>query len=604
METQTLFEVIRQMEANEIVGETQISKYVSFNLRENVEKIEAYLNSKHTSGETDSQGRDKPFFNIVTAAVNIWFRATDIDRKNIRIKATKRGQTTIAFLASILLQEWMRKSAFGIFLNDWGRTLSRYGSAVSKFVEKDGELHCEIIHWNRLICDAVDFENNIKIEKLWLTPAQLKQKKEYDKELVKKLLDNLEPRKTMDGQKKDNKSEYIPIYEVHGEMPLIYLTGKEADKDGFVQQIQVITFLQKKDKPQTGDLAEFDDYTLYAGKEAKDPYQIDHLIKEDGRTMAIGAVEHLFQAQWMVNHTQKAIKDHLDLASKMLHQTSDGNLIGHNVLTDLENGQVLIHALNQPITRLNNSPDITALQNNGREWQMLGAQITNTPEAQRGANPPSGTAWRLQEAIIQQSQSLFELMTENKGLAIEQMLIKFIIPYLKKKIDTTKEISAILEAHQLKQIDSLYSPNHVIKMVNEKKKSVILSGQIYDPANEPMDNMTAQSEVKNELDSQGNQRFISPSDVPDKTWKEVFKDLEWECEVDITGEQVDTASAMATYNTVLQFLMGLQGRQMTSEERIVFDKLLTRTGDVSPVEIKQTADGSSDASGNGNSITK
>ena len=70
---------------------------------EDLERIEAYLNSKHISGDTDSMGRPKPFFNIVTAAVSIGYRATDIDRKNISVRATKMGQTAIAFIATITM---------------------------------------------------------------------------------------------------------------------------------------------------------------------------------------------------------------------------------------------------------------------------------------------------------------------------------------------------------------------------------------------------------------------------------------------------------------------------------------------------------------------
>ena len=63
--------LVRRMESNHKNGTTEISNYVSFSLKDNIEKIEAYVNSKHISGETDSMGREKPFFNIVTAVRNI-----------------------------------------------------------------------------------------------------------------------------------------------------------------------------------------------------------------------------------------------------------------------------------------------------------------------------------------------------------------------------------------------------------------------------------------------------------------------------------------------------------------------------------------------------
>ena len=72
--------IVKKMESDYIVGNTEISKYVTFDQYENLNTIDAYLNSNHVSGSEDSLGREKPFFNIVTAAVNIWYRATNIAR--------------------------------------------------------------------------------------------------------------------------------------------------------------------------------------------------------------------------------------------------------------------------------------------------------------------------------------------------------------------------------------------------------------------------------------------------------------------------------------------------------------------------------------------
>ena len=197
--------LIRELEDNYIDQNVQSGKYVSFDMHETIETIYAYLNSKHISGDVDDMGRDKPFFNIVTAASNIWYRATDIDRKNIRIKANKKEDVLKAFIATVHLQEFMRREAFGAFLNDWGLQLARYGSSVLKFVEKGGRLHSEVIPWNRLIVDPVNFEANPVIEVLELTPAQLRKNKAYDQEMVEALIDSVSSRENLDGQQKDNR---------------------------------------------------------------------------------------------------------------------------------------------------------------------------------------------------------------------------------------------------------------------------------------------------------------------------------------------------------------------------------------------------------------
>ena len=581
---QTIHEIVRQKEDDYVSGPKQISKYVKFDQYENINKIDAYLNSKHITGDTDSQGREKTFFNIVVAAANIWFRATDIDRKNIRIKPTKGVQQILAFVASILLQNWMKKTAFGIFLNNWGRTLARYGSAVHKFVEKDGILHPLVIPWNRLICDPICFEGNPVIEKLEFTPAQLRKEKGYDPKMVKSLLTALETRKTLEGQQKDTEADYIAVYEAHGEFSQeIYRQSKglkvrERNKDIYFQQMHVVSFVKGKEK------GKFDDFTLYCGKE-KDPYGITHLIEEDGRTQAIGSVEHLFDAQWMTNHSMKAIKDKLDLASKIIVQTADANFVGRNILSSIETGDILVHAANAPLTNVpNNSQDVSFLLAFANQWQAQGKEETATPDAMRSVRPPSGTPYSLEQLQVNEGYSLFEIMTENKQLAMEEMLREHIIPYLKKKMDNADEITATLEDYQITQIDSIYLPNEAIKRSNEKIKQDILNGKIVPPELQQMSIQAETENLQGGLNAMGNQRFFKPSEIKDKTWKKLLKDFEWEVEVDIP-ESHDKQATASALTSVFQTIVGMQGRPMTPDEKLVFNKLLNETSAVSPLEL-------------------
>ena len=580
----TICNLVRQAEQDYVSGITTISKYVQFSQYENLEKIDAYLNSIHISGDKDSAGRDKPFFNIVPSAVNIWYRATDIDRKNIRIKPTKFSDDVGALLATIHLQECMKKEGFGAFLNDWGRSLARYGSTILKFVETKGELRPSVIPWNRMISDTIDFENNPKIEKLYFTPAQLKKQKNYDQEIVEALLENLSPRETIANEQRDNLADYITVYEVHGELPLSYLTDKDDDDDEFRQQMQVVSFIPKKESSR--GKTRYDDYTLYKGKETKDPYMITHLIREDGRAQGIGAVEHLFEAQWMVNHTAKEIKDQLDLASKLIFQTSDGNYAGRNVLTSIENGDILVYNSNEPLTQLaNTSHDISALQSFAAQWKSLGNEITGVTESMLGMNPPSGTAWRQTEALLQESHSLFEIMTENKGLAIEQMMREYVLPYLKKKMDTTEEIAATLDDEGISRFDAKFIKSEVVKQSNEIIKQQVLSGQI---ASQP-DMQQLEAGIRGGLAEWGNQRFIKPSEVPTKTWKDIFKDLEWKVEVEITGESQDKQEVLTTLTTVLQSIANNPLILQDPNARMLFNKILDTTGTISPMQLSSVS---------------
>ncbi len=573
---QSITDLVTTRQNTYINGRANISQYVDYSQYETIGTIEAYLNSKHTSGSEDALGREKPFFNIVVAASNIWMRATDIDRKNIKFKATKVKHIIPSFLANIILQDWMKRTNFGSFLNDWGRTLARYGSAVTKFVEKDGVLHINVAPWNKLITDQIDFESNVKIFKFYLTPAQLRLNKTYDQQVVKDLLDSVETRKTIGQQTIDTLADYIELYEVQGNLPVSMLTGKQEDDDTYVDQIHIISYSSKAD------------FTLYSGKIKKQQYHKADLIKEDGRAMGIGAVEHLFQAQWMANHSIKLAKDQLELVSKIIYQTADKNYAGRNALTAIENGDIFIHDDNKPITQVNNTGhDLTSLQNFMVQWQNQAKEITSTPDAISGNTMPSGTAYRQVAILNQESHSLFELMTENKGIALEEMFREWIIPYIKTNLNTKEEIVAILDSQKIKQLDTWYLNTKATKIVNRKIIDEVLNGNTI--SKEQQDEMfnKESAELQAQLGQLGNTRYLKPSEIDDATWKDIFKDFDWEIEVEVTNEQSDKEAMMTTLTTVLQTIAQNPNILQDPVMKTIFSKIVEATGALSPIEISQ-----------------
>jgi hypothetical protein len=568
--------LIRNAEQDYTTGTTRIGKYVEFSQYENIERINAYINSKHISGEVDSMGREKPFFNIVNAARNIWYKATDIDRKDIRIKSTKASNVLFAFLATLKLQEWMRKTDFGQFLNEWGRALATYGSAVVKAVEVDKVLTLKVVNWSNFISDTINFEGSPKIEKFDFTESELLQNSAYDKTVVKSLIENAKTvRKTRDGTNRDNKDDFIEIYEVHGYFPDSWITSKEEDNDKYSQQMHVVSFY-------LNEKGEYDDYCLYKGVEAYDPYTVTHLIKEEGRVQSIGAVEHLFDAQWMQNHTVKAMKDQLDLSSKLIYQTADGNLLGQNVLSALETGDIIVHAPNAPLTMLNDmSTDIGALKTLSDMFYQQGQRTTGATDAIAGNTMPSGTPYSSVAIQLQASEGLFEIMVENKGLQLSKIIRERVIPVLKKQLNTTDEIAEVLSDQNIQFIDSIYIPNEAIRRYNKKVADKIFEGEIADP----FDQAGAENEIRNELALLGNQRFIKPSDINDKTWDEVLKDIEWEIEVEITNEASDKRAVLQTLTTVLQTIVSNPAVLQDPNAKMLFGKILEETGTVSALQL-------------------
>lgn len=580
----SIAEKVRTIESNYINGNgTLMSKYVVSDLYEDTQKIYAYLNSKHISGGTDALGREKPFFNIVLSARNIYYRATDIDRKNIEITPTKSKDVVAALLATIHLQNWMKKEDFGTFLNNWGLDLAGFNSSVVKFVEKNGELHPMVVPWSRLIVDPINFDKNYKVEIIELTEDELYQREGYNKNMVERLCDATKARELLDHTPRDERTGYIKLYEVHGVMPLSYITDKNKDDDTYEQQMHVLSFVESNES------GKFDEFTLYSGREENDPYMLTALLPAtDGSVSLDGSVKNLFEAQWMMNHSTKSIKDQLDVASKLIFQTSDANYVGRNVLSSLEQGDIMIHAMNEPLTQVNNnSHDITAQQNFNNMWKGLASEINGVSESMMGSVAPSGTAWRQVEALLQESHSLFELMTENKGLYLEQMLRRFVIPFLKKKMNTSEEITATLNSHNITQIDAMYIPSEAVKRYNKEAVSKVISALENDDMSllpEEYNPEQAQQGIKQELAPLGSKRFFKPDEISTVQWSEVFKDMEWTIDVSVTKENKDSNSVMATLSTALQAVVN-PAYANNPQAQLIVSKILSATGAISPLEI-------------------
>ncbi len=567
---------VRKLETDFISGGgTLMSKYVRTDLYTDINTIYAYLESKHISGEFDSLGREKPFFNIVLASRNIWYRATDVDRKNMILKATKEKLTLPVFFLSIHLQDWMRKEKFGTFLNKWGIALAGFNSSVVKFVEKDGKLNISTVPWSRLIVDQINFEDNIQIETLELTETQLYDR--FGKKEVEDLINTKKARELTSKQNVDNKNNYYKLYEVHGKFPLSEITGNEKDVEP-VQQMHIIS-LQGK----ANEIGE-DCYTLYKGREQKSPYMLTWLLpSEDGSVTLNGSVKNLFNAQWMVNHTKKAIKDQLDLASKLIFQTSDNNYVGQNALSAIETGDIMVHAINQPLSQVNNnSHDVTSLTNFGQEWKALGNELNGVSEAMLGIAPKSGTAWRQTEAILQESYSLFEVMTENKGLHLENMLREFILPFLMKKMNNDKEVMATLDMLGIKEIEAKFVRNEAIRINNEIIKNEMLqNGEVKNPPNIAEIEQIITEQRNSDF---GNQRFLKPDKI---NWKKEFEDINLdEIEIEITGESSDTQAMLSTIDKALTIIAN-PAYANNPQAQFLVNKALSKTGFLSPVELSQ-----------------
>ena len=158
-------------------GTITISEDIEFSMRQRVRQITHYIMSKYMGGQNDEQGRRKPFRNIGNAIVDLEWRAKNIDRKSIEAHETD-GDYIFSLLVNKELQQWMKDNNFGKTIDDYQRKKSEYGSALLKKTEADGKLTIEPVKWEHTAVDPRDIKNGTKIEKNYLSPLELKAKKD------------------------------------------------------------------------------------------------------------------------------------------------------------------------------------------------------------------------------------------------------------------------------------------------------------------------------------------------------------------------------------------------------------------------------------------
>jgi len=228
----------------------------------------------------------------------------------------------------------------------------------------------------------------------------------------------------------------------------------------------------------------------------------------------------------------------MEYTTKVIGQTASKKLKGRNLLTETDDGTILEHEDGKPITGVNLLPAGGLQQYNALidQWYNQLEKTTSAYGAQRGESPNSGTAFRLQATVLQQSSSVFKSLQEEFGIFITEIIQDWVLPFLAKKLSVEHILSYDFSPEELKEIDRKFSLNKA----NEKVKELILSGELptmeeYESFIENYDNFIKETKGK---------RFIQ---IP----KDFYKDLKAKVTVNVTGEQRNKAVTLESLNNLL-----------------------------------------------------
>lgn len=526
-------------------GTVNIIDGLPFNASDMIKTIVFYTESKYISGNKDRRGKEKPFYNIVNFRVNVATRATDIDTKDINIVADEPQYIGTSFILQKEVYNWMKESNFAKTLNEIGSTRAKFGGVLVKRCIEDDEIKIDVVDWRNVIVDPTD-PDDLVIEKHFMSDAELSEKEEvWDG--VREAMELA--RKSPDGK--------LEVLEVTGYFPESF-SPNGGDEYKFSDQK---FFIYMKDKKKA---------ILYHEFLKEEQYKYLPWEKINGR-LGRGIVEDGFEAQKWTNDAVIKAKEAMELGSKVIFTTTDQTL-QNNILTDVENGQIIKRAVGTEFSLANTITNaLPEFNRTMEEWDAQLERTTSTFNAITGETMPSATAFRSVAIQNQEATSMFDYRREEMGIFLVEIFTDWIIPFLIKKLNKAHILAAEFSAEELQALDE----NYATFRANELVKENILSGKpIY------AEDYKGLIDATKELLRNGKQtRFL---DIP----KGFYGNWKPRVTIVTTGEQKNKAVILESLNNVLLTIAKAPQILQDPVMSKVFSKILEVSGTgISPISL-------------------
>jgi hypothetical protein len=546
-----------------IVDGLQYSQYKTLNT------VELYANDTFESGNTDELGFEKPFNNVSTDKVKRETTKTDLDRKDMNVESVDDisidGQVR-SMLLRRKASNWMTGTKFGVLLNKWTRTRSKYGGALLKRIMKNGKVELRVPAWKDMVTDQTDILGGVVIERHFYSPAELKKMDgiwENVDDAIESAKQNKDDNKTIGN---DTLSYYVEVWEVHGILPETYLK-EDGDPTKFIPQMHVVCGIDSYSENDDGTLTE-KGLTLFKGEEDEIPYK--YLTRESvpGRGLGKGVVEELFQEQIWTNDAVNEEKRLMHIAGKVFFHKQpgvDGKKLPSNLLK-IDNGTLL----EAPISMVNSVPgSIPQFGNTMERWQRSADRKTNSQPAITGEGVPANTPYASLQLQNQELNSDFDYRREEAGLFWEEVFMDWLVPQWIKELKRDGALTSEFSREELEWIDAKTLGKYALDMQIES----VIAGQ-------PMQAEEATGIVQGAM----NERPVTP--IRKVTFpKDYFDDWEYKVRFYATNEARNKAVQDISATTILQSIAQDPTLLTDPIKSKIFLPILERNG-VSPAVVK------------------
>jgi len=444
---------------NYTTGTVEISPGYRFSQYALMKRLMLYMNQVYPQGKIDSQGRYKYFFDIISPRIDSEIKNIDFDTKDIILWSDSTKDAIPLLISNLAIKEWLRDSGQAEELNEAIEEGSSWGDVVWKRT-KDGHERVDLKNFFVINQTAKTLEDSPVIERHILTQSDLRAKSGVW-ENVEEVIKTCGKRgfaSMQEGQTESKETPYYEIYERNGEISernLFEAQGKSKGKENkyILGKIIVAGLSEGKTK-----------HILFAEEIKEMPYKEYHRGRYKGRWMREGITEILFDIQTRANKIGNQIDRGLDWASKTVFSSKD-KLIAQNVLTDIENGDIIrTEDIRQVEVRMQGLDQLIADWN---RLMQLADKLCNSYEVVSGESLPAQTPFRLGFMLNQNANKLFDFLREKFSVSFESVIQDWVLPELLKDLKAKDVIrltgnSDMLQRYYEMVVDNWYFKNLLV----------------------------------------------------------------------------------------------------------------------------------------------
>lgn len=539
METKDIFGFIQEQEASYKRTIPMMGGTWNWSMLDHIKTSFLYKNSQLLNGKDEFT----PVKNITRPILNLQKRAEDIDVKDVQLYVDDKDKYHLSFLVKKYHDDvFVVENDIDSFIDQLNESRIDYGAGLTKRIGKGQR---EVVPLQSIaFCDQTDILSGPIGIKHYYSPSQLMdmaskgwgdQSKGATATLEEAIgLARKVKRDTADSRQADTPGKYIEIYEVHGNMPKSYMDP--TDKSGqYVDQIFIGCFYEKLN-------GEKGKITLFHMPEAVSPFK---LVKRDavyGRALGFGGAEELFESQVWVNYDMIRMQHMLDAASKTILKATGVNssvIAQKNKVKNMDNLQIIDVGQDSDLSMVDTFPRNLALfEKSVENWEAHAQQMGSANDAIMGESPTSGTPFKLQELVTQESHGLHDFRRGQYAKHLEEIYRDDYIPYIQKKICEGTTFLAELSLEELQYVTDCLVRNAANTYIKER----ILSGELVDD----QEVEAIKQRIRDDMQAKGSKHFI-------EILKGEFKDAKLSVKVNIAGKQKNLASVVDKVVNVFRF---------------------------------------------------